>query len=67
MCIVFASFALMLHSAHKIWREEIVKTGGYRDQVDQAKHDLTTRSRPTSWPPNNGRRKKTATRQRGES
>jgi hypothetical protein len=39
MCIVFASFALMLHSAHKIWYDEIAKKGGYRDQVDDAKKD----------------------------
>jgi hypothetical protein len=35
MCIVFASFALMLHAAHKNWREEIVKQDGYRDRIDK--------------------------------
>jgi hypothetical protein len=35
MCIVFASFALMLHAAHKNWYNEAAKKGGYRDQVDQ--------------------------------
>jgi uncharacterized protein YhaN len=35
MCLVFSSFALMLHAAHKNWYNEIVKQGGYRDQVDK--------------------------------
>src|SRR4051812_10285856 len=40
MCIVFATFALMVHAAHKNWREEIVKSGGYRQQVDKLNKDL---------------------------
>ncbi len=35
MCIVFASFALMLHAGHKNWYNEIARQGGYRDQVDK--------------------------------
>jgi uncharacterized protein (DUF3084 family) len=35
MCLVFSSFALMLHAAHKNWYNEIVKPDGYRDQVDK--------------------------------
>ena len=34
MCLVFSSFALMLHAAHKNWYNEIVKQDGYRDRVD---------------------------------
>lgn len=36
MCLVFSSFALMLHAAHKNWYNEIVKQpDGYRDQIDK--------------------------------
>ena len=39
MCIVFASFSLMLHAAHKNWWNEIAKQGGYRDQIDKLNHE----------------------------
>jgi hypothetical protein len=39
MCLVFSSFALMLHAAHKNWYNEIAKQDGYRDQVDKLNKD----------------------------
>jgi predicted Holliday junction resolvase-like endonuclease len=36
MCIVFSTFALMVHSAQKNWREVVVKQGGLADQLGEA-------------------------------
>ncbi len=37
MCLIFGTFALMVHSAHKNWKEEIVKKDGLNDQLNEAK------------------------------
>ncbi|MGO9108993.1 MAG: hypothetical protein ACLP9L_07150 [Thermoguttaceae bacterium] len=36
MCVVFGTFALMVHAAHKNWREVVVAKGGLNDQLTAA-------------------------------
>ena len=36
MCVVFGTFALMVHAAHKNWREVVVAKGGLDDQLKDA-------------------------------
>ena len=37
MCVVFGTFALMVHAAHKNWREAVMASGtGYKDQLAKA-------------------------------
>jgi len=36
MCVVFGTFALMVHAAHKNWREAVVAKGGLKEQLDEA-------------------------------
>src|SRR5271166_818844 len=37
MCVVFGTFALMVHAAHKNWREAVMASGtGYKDQLTKA-------------------------------
>ena len=43
MCVVFGTFALMVHAAHKNWKEVVVAKGGLNDQLIEAnkqKQDL---------------------------
>jgi hypothetical protein len=36
MCVVFGTFALMVHAAHKNWRDVVVAKGGLNDQLTEA-------------------------------
>jgi hypothetical protein len=40
MCIVFSSFALMLHAGHKNWRDEYVKQTAQLDKANEEKAKL---------------------------
>jgi hypothetical protein len=40
MCIVFSSFALMLHAGHKNWRDEYVKQTAQLDKANEEKSKL---------------------------
>ena len=52
MCVVFGTFALMVHAAHKNWKEDVVAKGGLNDQLTEAnKENKTSRRKRRIWRP----------------